>query len=447
MCIWMRARALDERAAGGGVGALTDGTSPKRRLIAVLAGVFALLSCASPHAGQDGPLIAVVGASVIDPAVDGPPQQMDVLIKGEKIVAVGSNLRVPRGARRIDAAVKYLVPGLWDAHAHFNALTDVAEAPERYAGYGVLSVRDMGGDLDRLRALRASIQSGARVGPNMFIAGPTLNGQQSAPFHRVVKGPEEAHAAARELAAAGVDYIKTHRRTSREALFGMIDEARRHGLEVYGHVPLGVSWLEAANAGMRSMEHVFTILENEMSDPNDPARSIEDAIVRIDGARGDAIFAAMARGKAYLCPTLVAFERSIDDPPEMAASKRGGFTHFLAYVSRAHRAGVSILAGSDVAVDPGASLIRELELLVKAGLSPREALRAATTVPAGLLRRPDLASFTTGAQASFLILAADPTKDIAKLRDIEAVVLRGRILEREELARLRAMPAPTEGSP
>jgi imidazolonepropionase-like amidohydrolase len=381
---------------------------------------------------------------VIDPAGDAPPAQLDIFVEGGRIAAIGPNLPLPRHARRVDATGAYLVPGLWDAHAHLNALTDVGAAPELYVGNGVLHVRDMGGEMSALVALRDVVRSGARVGPEIFIAGPTLNGQRSAPFHRVVSSEDEACATVRELAEAGVDFIKVHRRLSVAVLAIVIDEARLRGLDVYGHVPLGLSWVEASARGLRSIEHVFTILENEMADPHDPSESIEAALARIDGVRGDTVFAAMARAQTHLCPTLVAFERSIPDPPELADAKRQGLRHFLSYVARAHRAGVPILAGSDVATDPGASLLRELELLVEAGLSPREALRTATVVPATLLHREELGRLRPGAEASFLILGSDPTLDITALRDLDGVVLRGRVFSGAELALLRALEAPTE---
>jgi len=102
---------------------------------------------------------------------------------------------------------------------------------------------------------------------------------------------------------------------------------------------------------------------------------------------------------------------------------------------------LAILAGSDVHEDPGNALLRELELLVKAGLSPREALRAATTTPAQLLRRPDLANLAPGSPASFIVLNDNPLIDIANVRKLSTAMLHGRILSTEELARLRALPA------
>jgi imidazolonepropionase-like amidohydrolase len=429
---------------------MTEMSTTARRfcggLISVLAALI-LQSCASGATTGAASFVVITGGSIVDPAGDEGARRADVLIRDDLIVAVGLNLAIPREAARIDASGQFLTPGLWDGHAHLAALTDVSSAPELYVGHGILSVRDMGGDPPTLYDLRRSIVAGSRIGPNVFLAGPTLNGQQSAPFHRVVRNGEEARSAVHELGAEEVDYIKVHRRMSRDALLAVIAEARALDLEVVGHVPLGMGWDEAAQLGMRSIEHIFTILENELSAPRDPAVSIEAAIARIDGRRGDLIFAAMASAGTYLCPTLVAFERSITYPPELEQAKRAGFAHFLAYVARAHGAGVQIVAGSDVATDPGPALLRELELLVEAGLSPREALRSATTTPAGLLHRPDLAAIAPGAQASLLILNADPTQDIRALRELNTVVLRGNVLRGGDLARLRTMAAPEERTP
>lgn len=415
-------------------------------VLAAVLGAFATLlsGCATGAAGPGEPVIAIVGGAIIDPASDGPPLRRDLLVRGRRIVSSGEDLRIPRGARRIDAEGKYITPGLWDAHAHLNALTDVGAAPELYVGFGVLHVRDLGGDLQTLITLRTEINAGTKVGPTIFMAGPTLNGQQSAPFHRVVTNDSEARQAVRDLSAAGVDFIKTHRRTSREALLAMIDEAGKRSLDVYGHVPLAVSWIEASDAGMRSFEHVFTILENELSDPVDPAKSIDDAIARIDGARGEAIFAAMAEANVHLCPTLVAFERAIANPPELSEAKRGALNHFLSYVARAEEAGVPILAGADVSTDPGRSLVRELELLVEAGLTPRKALASATTTPAALLGAPELARFDVGAPAAFLILNSNPLQNINAVRDIDTVVINGRVLDSDELGAFRASAPPVE---
>jgi imidazolonepropionase-like amidohydrolase len=406
------------------------------RICAALLLALPAISCAAPRASA--PPIAIIGGAIVDPDADVPPRRANIVIRGDRIVAVGPHVAPPRGARILDAGGKFLLPGLWDMHAHLATLPEIGPAPERYVGHGVLAVRDCGGYLDPLLALRRNIATGGRTGPQLFIAGPTLNSKDFAPFQRVVRDEAEARAAVRELAAAGVDFIKTHRATSREAFFAMLDETRRHDLHVAGHVPLAVSWIEAAEAGMRSMEHAQTLPENEMSDAQAPAPTVEAALARIDGERGDAIFAMLARTGAVFDPTLIHYEETIDDRAEIAARRREAYVHLKSYVGRAHRAGVTILAGTDVLERHGEMLLVELERLVESGLSPRQALAAATTNPARLMNRADLGWIAEGATASFLIVDADPTADVRHLRRLTTVLLRGRVIEKDELARLRA---------
>ncbi len=398
-----------------------------------------MLGCAGRRpAPPEESSLAILGASVVDPDSEAPPRRASVLVQGDRIVAAGEQVTTRRGTRVIDATGKFLVPGLWDLHAHLNALTEIGAAPEHYVGHGVLALRDCGGFLEPLLALRREIAAGTRTGPQLFLAGPTLNGESFAPFQRVVRDEAEARAAVRELAAAGVDFVKTHRATSREAFFALADEARKHNLDLVGHVPLAVSWVEAAEAGMRSIEHAQTMPENEMKDAQAPAATIEEAFQRLDGERGDAIFAALARTGAVFDPTLVAYEESIDKRPELAARRREAYVHLKAYVGRAHRAGVTLVAGTDVLEKHGEMLLRELERLVEVGLTPRQALAAGTSNSARLLRRPDLGKIAPRATASFLLLDADPTLDVRNLRRLSGVVLRGRYLDAAELRRLRA---------
>jgi imidazolonepropionase-like amidohydrolase len=320
-------------------------------------------------------------------------------------------------------------------HAHI-ATAPTGRPLERYVGWGVLGVRDMGGDLPTLLQLRRQMAEG-RVGPSLFIAGPTLNGEQFATFHRPVRTIEEARAAVRELKAAGVDFIKTHRATPRDAFFALVDEARHQGIDVAGHVPLQVTWDEAAACGMRSFEHAQTLVENELSAGPEPAASIEDAIYRLQGARLDQIVSALRSAGAYFDPTLIFYERTIDNRPELAERRRGLYEMLKSWVGRIHRAGVPILAGTDAIDDFGEPLHLELERLTACGLSAREALETATTIPARLMRRPDLGVLAQGAEASFLIVEADPAADIRNLRRLSGVVLRGRYVGADELLALR----------
>jgi hypothetical protein len=176
--------------------------------------------------------LVIANGSIIDPAGSDPVTLGSVVVVGDRITAVGPAIPVPPGARVVDGRGKFLVPGLWDMHAHLAATTPIGRAPEHYVSYGILGVRDMGGFPDSLFPLRDAIRSGARIGPDLMLAGPTLNGEQFAPFHRKVVTDSEARIAVHQLAAAGVDFIKVHRATGRTAFLAILDEARSLGRDV-----------------------------------------------------------------------------------------------------------------------------------------------------------------------------------------------------------------------
>lgn len=409
------------------------------------AGTSAMLAALVVAQAVAAETIAILHGTVIDPA--GSPEKMEatVLIDGDKIVAVDRAVEIPSGARVIDARGKFLVPGLWDMHGHLAAFTPVGSSPERYVASGVLGVRDMGGFLDRLMALKAEIASGRRVGPDLVIAGPTVNGPpRAAPFHRVVADAAEARRAVAELKRAGVDFIKIHRQTTREAFFAIVEETRLHGLALTGHVPLQVSWIEAANAGMAIIEHIQTIYENLQPDPAKLVAEFPELQRRLLGAEGDAIWATLVKNGTYFDPTMVFYQSTIEAKAEMAAKRHLAFEAMKALMRRAHRAGVRLLAGTDAGERAGEQLLRELEMLVEIGLTPQQALATATTNPAAALRRAGPGRIVAGAPASLLLLDADPLVDIAHLRRLSLVILRGKILEAAELARLRELKGATK---
>jgi imidazolonepropionase-like amidohydrolase len=399
---------------------------------------FALLLAAAcdPPAGlgtaSGPPALILAGGFVVDPDSSGEPLRADVLVAGGRIVAVGRDLDAP-GARRIDVAGRYLAPGLWDMHAHVAAVGPVGESLEDYVRHGVLAIRDMGGRQDEILALRQDVASGRRLGPTMFVAGPTVNGEHSADFHRLVRNAGEARAAVAELRRRGVDFIKIHRQTSREAFFAIRDATRSQGMFFAGHVPLALDWIEASDAGMQSFEHVQTIIENELERGVEPVRATFEALERLSGERGDRIFEAMARNRTHWTPTLIFYETSWrEDSPERRALKQRAYAMMRPLVGRAARADVPILAGTDLLAARGAGLLDELDRLVAAGLSPREALAAATTTAFRLAGRGP-GPIRPGGEASLIVLRANPLATIENVRALSGVLLRGRWLGEAEL--------------
>jgi imidazolonepropionase-like amidohydrolase len=198
-----------------------------------------------------------------------------------------------------------------------------------------------------------------------------------------------------------------------------------------------VTWEEAAAAGMRSFEHIQTLAENEVSAGPARAATGEEAVQRLQGERFDQIATALRAAGAYFDPTLIFYERSINNRPEVAERRRQFYPILKSWTGRIHRAGVPILAGTDDLHDFGGPVLLEVERLVECGLTAREAIAAATSTPARLMRRQDLGAIAPRAEASFLIVDADPLADITNLRRLSGVVVRGRYLDASQLAALR----------
>ena len=397
----------------------------------------AILILGFAQAAAAAPMLALVGGTVVVPD-RATVIRADVLIDGARVAKVGPRLRLPRGTKVVNVHGRYVVPGLWDMHAHIAAIGPPGGAPERYVGYGVLGIRDMGGHLDVLTELRQSIAAGKRIGPDIYMAGPTLNGEAPADFHRVVRTDAEARTAVRELKAAGVDFIKIHRQTTREAFFAIADETRKQGLTFVGHVPLVLDWITASNAGMRTIEHIQTMAENDQVKRADPIATAFATADRLKSGYADKIFAVMAKNHTYFTPTLVGYEDTWKtDAPERAALKQKFYAEMKPLVLNAKRAGVPILAGTDVLERHGDLLLTELERLVGVGLTPAEALAAATRTPRELTGRGP-GRIAANEEASLIVTDKNPLADIRNLRALHAVVLRGRVIDTPELERLRA---------
>jgi len=391
--------------------------------------------------------------TVID--MTGAPAQPDmtVVIKGDHISALGKTgkVRVQKGATIIDGSGKFLIPGLWDMHVHLEISGKEASFPA-YLSNGVTGLRDMGGNIDLINQWRQQIAKGSLLGPRIVASGSMLDGSPPDwPLRIIVKNEAEARQAVRSLKSRGVDFIKVHNLLSREAYFAIADEAKKQGLPFAGHVPYEVTATEASNAGQKSIEHLTGLPST------------------YDDEKARTFFALLVKNHTWQCPTLVtlraiAFLNDSDftnDPRSKAVKESWDFQIDKFFKSRSaeaiaaaktsaqenikevgalRRAGVELMAGTDVGfpyVFPGSSLHDELALLVEAGLTPMEALQAATRNPAKYLGLLDsLGTVQKGKVATLLLLEANPLENIDNSRKIAAVVLNGRLLTAELLQRM-----------
>ena len=436
-----------------------------------------------------GPALALTHVTLVDVAAGTLLPERTVVVQGDRLLAAGPGrtVAVPAGARVVDGRGRFLIPGLWDHHVHISAPDRVLPL---FLAHGVTGVRDMG-NAPLVFRWREEVERGRRLGPRIVACGPIVDGPQpsAAAYTFVVAGPEDGRRVVRRLARLGADCVKVYDEVPRAAYHAVAEEARRRGLPLVGHVPNAVTLAEAAAAGQATNEHLGGLLEAGSREagalrhallhappparwediPDRIAARGERALATWDAATAGRLFRALASGGMAQVPTLVAkrvqsrideiaeapdprlrwvsqYDRSWWRParnylfryrtPAYLAYRHRAYARELALVGELHRAGVGILAGTDLGtpwIYPGASLHDELELLVEAGLSPRAALAAATTPPAGI-------ETTAG---DWVLLAADPLADIRNVRKIEGVAVRGRWLDRAALDRLLAAAAQT----
>lgn len=449
--------------------------------------VFAPYVPAGPVAAGP-PAVAITHVTVID--TTGGPVRPDttVIVTGDRITHVGpsATAAIPPDARTIDASGKFLIPGLWDMHVHWY---DASSLP-LFIANGVTGVRVMWGAPIH-HQWRAEIDRGDLVGPRLVIASTIVDGPKPIWPGSIGAGTtDEGREAVRKAKRDGADFVKVYSLLPRDVFFAIADEARRAGLPVDGHVPQSVSVRECADAGMRCMEHLTGVLtecsskEAELRKP-DPAvmdftsdegraarrRASREAVETYDAKKAEALFAKLVEKHTWQCPTLTVLRNvsHLDDPkitddprlkyvsPAMRkmwdpandfrfkartaedfAVGRLAYRKQLEVVGAMQRAGVGILAGTDVLNPycfPGFSLHDELELLVAAGLTPIEALQAATWNPARFLgREKDAGSVAPGKLADLVLLDANPLDGIGNTRRIEAVIARGRLFTKADIA-------------
>jgi imidazolonepropionase-like amidohydrolase len=364
---------------------------------------------------------AIANVTVIDVRAGVALADQNVIVIGERIAGVGpaGSTPIPTGAQTLDGRGKYLIPGLWDMHVHADS-ADLATLIR----FGITGARDMSGDITALLALRRGITARVLSGPRLVFAGPLLRGPRSASDSEpwVIRTPEQGRRAVDSLTALGADFIKMHEDLSRDAYFAMAAEAKLKGMPFVGHVPAALTPLEASAAGQRSIEHLEFVPDRCM--PIFNGQSPPDCSAA--GLTG--LIASLVANETWLDPTIGSFRAFA---PQQFPAILAGFKQ-LVPVLRAQRA--DILTGTDLGntgIIPGESLHDELALLVEAGYTPAEVLRAATLNPATFLGLTgSLGTVERGNFADMVLLDADPLADIRNTRRIAFVFQGGRIVSR-----------------
>lgn len=394
------------------------------------------------------------------------------------------------GIRVIDGRGRYLIPGLWDMHVHLRHPIAPELLMPQFIAHGVTGVRDMASDcdgaeestadrvcIDRMLEWRRRIEAGELLGPRL----PALSSFPLNPPWDYEVAEAEARSLVGRLAGRGVEWIKLYYRLSPEAFGWIVDEASKLGLRTGGHLPLRMTAIEASEAGLGSLEHARDFLfdcfpgsagfRGTTRSQNPPMELMRAMVDEHDRACAEETFTAFVRNGTWYVPTHVTrrMDAYADDPefrddprrvyipaeaweswqadadrmvaldstPDGRRVMRRFYEEGLAITGRAHEAGVSIVLGTDAGdtyVFPGSGAHDELGELVKAGLTPAEALAAATVRAAEFLGlEEEHGTVDVGKVADLVLLGSDPLRDIAATRDIQMVIFRGLTLDRADL--------------
>jgi imidazolonepropionase-like amidohydrolase len=384
-------------------------------------------------------LVAIVGGTLIDGRGGAPIENATVVIRGDRIVAAGRRtaVAVPPSATVVDATGLSVLPGLIDAHFHLDG--DPA-LPALFLRHGVTSVRDPGAWIEAYDTVRAS----PGPLPRFFLAGPHLD--QPPPAYPedafLVRDAEETRAAVDRFIDQGASVIKVYFRLPPSLIAVATQTAHRRGVPVTAHLET-VDAATAIAAGIDGLEHV-TSLGTALLPPREAERYrrsiIADNNARRDGRyrifsqlRLDAeptarLLALVARRGVVLSPTLAVFERRTGDQGADETQVHG-FRQMLTLTGMAKRAGVRVVVGSHSSVphaERGWAYQREMELLVEAGLTPMEAIVAATLENARFFRIADrLGSVEVGKVADLVLVQGRPDHDIGAMRRISRVMISG----------------------
>ncbi len=410
-----------------------------------------------------GETIAFVNATV---APMDAPRLLDaqtVVVHDGRIAAIGptGDVAVPESARIIDAAGRYLTPGLADMHVHIQDPGDLI----LYLANGVTTVLDCGDQGFNAPRWSRQVLAGERIGPVIY-AGQYLSGvADDSAAHRTVSRPEQARQFVREAHAHGYHLMKVYNEISREVFLATVDEAAKLDMKVFGHIPYAMGVNGALAGGQTMVAHVETFI-NLFFDGSEPhpiphavnaavandayvtttLAAVEGSILGIGGVPERLAQALSRPGVDYLAP------RRLDEWKLNFAIRAGGpqnqdnrYNLTLDIARALNDAGAPLLFGTDasgvVGVVAGFAVHEEIRLLAEAGLSAYDILRTATANPGRYINQhvadaEPFGTVTVGARADLLLLEANPLADAANVKRLAGVMARGVWRDKAELQAL-----------
>jgi|ERR1035437_30032 hypothetical protein len=395
---------------------------------------------------QKHDVIAITGGTLIDVVNNRAIPNSTVIIEYGKIQSVGNNLKVPSNAFVIDAKGKTILPGLWDMHSHFEQ----AEWGPAYLAAGVTTVRDCGNEFGYINAIQKAIDDGNGIGPHILKAGIIDGNGPYALGIIQANTKEEAVQAVDRYKQNGFVQIKIYSSVKPAIVKVICDEAHKQGLTVTGHIPKGMTLMQAVDSGLDMVNHVQYVYSILKINP--------DFSINFNDSANQAVLAFLKSHHVVIDLTDGVFEltfRSVHDnitdiepnfktlplPLQAIFANTGEssdsdivFGKFIMkcikeITNALYKDSITIVAGTDMGF-PGYSVFRELELYVESGLTPMQSIKTATITPAQVMKLGDVAgSIEAGKNADVIIVDGDPLQNIRNIRKVTTVIKDGNVYD------------------
>jgi len=364
--------------------------------------------------------ILITDANIITMENNQILKNYSILIENGSILKIDQEIdvNIPNNTKTINVQGAYILPGLFDMHAHINT-ANVTE----YLAYGITTARNMWG-YPRILEIKSQVENNEILGPTIFSASPGIDAPPPPwPLTQILENPSVADSLVLSLKNEGYDFLKVYHRLSRPVYDAVAAAANKYEIPFTGHINTSTSLEHALNSGIYSSEHLHGL-----------ANALTTSGIRnfaswtsIHNDRIEKYAALIAESETWICPTLTIQANTVghlsNSDQKMAESNR------YKVVKALYDAGVKLLIGTDAGINivaPGKSLHTEMRKFVEAGITPYQTLRIATVDAARHLKEEkQLGTISEGKRANLLLLSKNPFDDIANTQHILGVAKAG----------------------
>ena len=380
--------------------------------------------------------IAIINGDVFDSERGVMMPKTTVLIRGDRIEAVGANVQVPGGATIIDAAGKTVLPGLWDMHSHFGA-SNASGGTLLQLATGITSIRDLAADTDIAVAIRDRAHAVRVVSPRVYLAGYIESpGAWAGPSDMLARDEAQAKAFVAKYDSLGYKQIKIYNLLHPDYVPTITNEAHKRGMTVSGHIPRGMSINAAVNLGFDEINHAAFLFSNFFQDSLYwPTMRAYSAVASVVAPNYDVDSPEMTSLINFLKSKNTVIDGTFNlwmGQGALTGQGNPGAAQYAKLLKRLYDAGVPLVAGTDNGA--GATFILELELYQFSGIPATAVLQIATINSARVMKDDkDYGSIAPGKVADVIIVDGRPDERVSDLRKLNRVIRAGRVYEPQAL--------------